>query len=126
MSPKKVCLEPRCPNLVDDPKYRGRCKEHYLERERERNRRRRADPDRGRRVQVYHSKRWLMLRRRVLFEQPICAEEGCMRLATDCDHIIPMSQGGAEYERENTQGLCAHHHALKSAREGLGGLDDAA
>ena len=111
-------MQPGCPNLVSDPKYRGRCKDHYLERERERNQRRRADPDRGRRVQVYHSKRWLMLRRRVLHEQPICADPDCPRLATECDHIVPMSEGGAEYARDNCQGLCAHHHALKSAREG--------
>ena len=65
-----------------------------------------------------------MLRTRVLHEQPICADPDCMRLSTECDHIVPMSEGGAEYERENCQGLCAHHHALKSAREG--GFPDAA
>jgi 5-methylcytosine-specific restriction endonuclease McrA len=98
--PKKPCLETRCANFAS-PKGRGRCEEHYRERERERNKRRRADPDRGKRVKLYHSKRWLVLRRRVLFEQPICATEGCMRLATDCDHIVPLSQGGAEFERSN-------------------------
>jgi 5-methylcytosine-specific restriction endonuclease McrA len=56
-----------------------------------------------------------MLRKRVLFEQRVCADEDCMRLATEVDHIVPMSQGGHEYERDNCQGLCAHHHALKSA-----------
>jgi 5-methylcytosine-specific restriction endonuclease McrA len=56
-----------------------------------------------------------MLRKRVLFEQRVCADEDCMRLATEVDHIVPMSQGGPEYERDNCQGLCAHHHALKSA-----------
>jgi 5-methylcytosine-specific restriction endonuclease McrA len=102
--PVRPCLEPRCPNFAA-PKGRGRCLEHYRQRERERNRRRRADPNRGKRVQLYHSKRWLALRKKVLFEQPICAEEGCMRLATEVDHIIPMSRGGAEYERDNCQGL---------------------
>jgi 5-methylcytosine-specific restriction protein A len=123
MSPLSPCLEPGCPEFAA-PKGRGRCLDHYRERERERNQRRRADPDRGRRVKLYHSKRWLVLRRRVLFEQSVCAKDGCMRLATDVDHIVPMSQGGAEYERSNLQGLCGHHHALKSAREG--GFPDAA
>lgn len=117
MSPLRVCLEVGCP-VPADPKGRGRCKPHYLQRERERMARRRADSKQGRRIQVYHSKRWLVLRKRVLFEQPICAEEGCMRLATQVDHIVPLSQGGAEYARDNCQGLCAFHHALKSAREG--------
>ena len=75
MSPKRLCLEAFCGNLAD-PKGRGRCTEHYRERERERSRRRRADPDRGKRVALYHSKRWAVLRRRVFFEQPLCATEG--------------------------------------------------
>ena len=124
--PRKLCLEPGCANAAA-PKGRGRCEEHYRGRERKRNQRRRADPDRGRRVQVYHSKRWLVLRKRVLYEQPICAVEGCNQLSTDCDHIIPLSQGGAEFERSNAQGLCERHHALKSGGEAHGGgLPDAA
>ena len=125
---KSVCLEPRCPNFAW-VKGRGRCHEHYLERERERMARRRADPRKGRRVKVYHSKQWAILRRRVLFEQPICAEPGCLRLATQVDHIVRMEDGGAEFARDNCQGLCAHHHAVKSAREAQdarGRFDDAA
>ena len=119
--PKRPCLEPGCPNFAT---ARGRCDDHRRTLERDRSRRRRADPDRGKRVQVYHSKRWLVLRKSVLFEQPICAEPDCTRLATDVDHIVPMSHGGGEFERDNCQGLCAHHHSLKSAREG--GFPDAA
>jgi len=115
--PVRPCLEPRCPNFAW-AKGRGRCREHYLERERERNRRRRADPNSGRRVKVYHSKRWPMLRKRVLFEQPICADPDCTRLSTEVDHIVPMSRGGAGVRARDCQGLCGHHHALKSAREG--------
>jgi 5-methylcytosine-specific restriction endonuclease McrA len=65
------------------------------------------------------------LRKRVLFEQPICADPHCTELATDVDHIVPMSQGGAEYARDNCQGLCAYHHQRKTAREG-GAFPDAA
>lgn len=123
--PKRPCLESSCPNFAE---VRGRCREHYRQLERERNQRRRADPDRGRRVQLYHSKGWLVLRRRVIFEQPICATEGCGDLSAEADHIVPLSQGGAEYERSNCQGLCRRCHALKSGREAHleGGLDDAA
>jgi 5-methylcytosine-specific restriction protein A len=67
-----------------------------------------------------------VLRKRVLFEQPLCAVEGCSQIATDVDHVVPLSQGGAEYERLNCQGLCAYHHAVKSGGESRGGLDDAA
>jgi 5-methylcytosine-specific restriction protein A len=100
--------------------------EHYRGRERERNRRRRADPDRGKRVALYHSKRWLVLRRHILFEKPICAQPDCRALATDVDHVVPLSQGGAEFEPDNLQPLCAYHHAIKSGHEAGGPLGDAA
>jgi 5-methylcytosine-specific restriction endonuclease McrA len=111
---KSPCLESRCARFAE---VRGRCREHYRELERERNQRRRADPKQGRAIKVRHSKRWLMLRKRDLFEQPICAAPGCTHLSRDVDHIVPMSRGGAEFERSNLQGLCSYHHALKSARE---------
>ena len=68
-----------------------------------------------------------MLRKRVMFEQPLCAVEGCNELSRDLDHVVPLAQGGAEYARENVQGLCPFHHHQKTAREAAGrGLDDAA
>ena len=91
--------------------------------------RRRADPGKGKRVKLYHSKRWLVTRRKVLVEEPICADPSCKELSTDVDHIVPLSQGGAEFERSNLQSLCSYHHSLKSGQESIaarGGFDDAA
>lgn len=112
--PFKLCLEAGCGSPAE---VRGRCREHYRALERDRNRRRRSDPNRGARVKLYHSKKWLVTRRRVLFGQPVCAIKGCLRLASDVDHIVPLGQGGAELDRRNLQGLCAYHHALKSGGE---------
>lgn len=48
---------------------------------------------------------WLMRRKQVLFEQPICAI--CdQRLSEEVDHIVPLSEGGAPYERSNLRGVC--------------------
>jgi 5-methylcytosine-specific restriction endonuclease McrA len=55
----------------------------------------------------------------VLFEEPICATEGCGRLAEEVDHITPLSQGGAEVARENLRGLCRDCHAKKSGQESI-------
>ncbi|MEC9346080.1 MAG: AAA family ATPase [Pseudomonadota bacterium] len=76
----------------------------------------RRDPER---VKLYHSGRWQRLRRQVLTEQPICAADGCDRLATDVDHIRPLEDDGAPYDRANLQGLCRACHSAKTARETL-------
>jgi 5-methylcytosine-specific restriction endonuclease McrA len=111
--PVRLCLEPGCPNTATG---KGRCDEHRRERERERSARRRANPDQARAIVVYHSKRWLVLRRHVLNRDPICrmCDE---RLSCEVDHIRPMSEGGAEYDPKNLAGLCTDCHRRKSARE---------
>ncbi|MFE2747329.1 HNH endonuclease [Streptomyces scopuliridis] len=38
----------------------------------------------------------------------------CGHWANQVDHIVP----GADHRYENLQALCAHHHAIKSSREG--------
>jgi hypothetical protein len=63
-----------------------------------------------------------MGRKRVLFEQHICAEGNCSKLATEVDHITPLSQGGDRYARENLQGLCSYATRLSrgARRQGEG------
>jgi 5-methylcytosine-specific restriction enzyme A len=125
---KRPCLEPGCPNVIEaGSKYRGRCKEHHLQRERERMARRRADPDKGKRLKVYHSKKWLMTRKRVLSSNPMCENCG-ERLASEVDHRIPLSQGGDPYALTNCSPLCGPCHWRKTARENAarGGLNHAA
>jgi 5-methylcytosine-specific restriction endonuclease McrA len=58
-----------------------------------------------------------MLRRRVLFERPLCAVDGCDLIATDVDHILAIEDGGEPWTRTNCQPLCRWHHAQKTNRE---------
>lgn len=48
----------------------------------------------------------------------ICAVDGCRKLATQVDHIIPHRGDHEIFWREgNLQALCAFHHGQKTARE---------
>lgn len=98
---KRACLEPRCPEPAT---YRGRCAGHSRRRERQTHRNK----------AIYNSRRWKYLRRRRLFLDPLCS---CGEIATDVDHIVPIDDGGAPYELENTQSLCATCHGRKTRRE---------
>ena len=42
--------------------------------------------------------------------------EGCTEASVDVDHIIPKRMGGPD-DPENLQGLCPHHHKVKTANE---------
>lgn len=101
--PTNYCLTPRCPNPAT---YRGRCAGHARERETE------THSDRS----VYKTKRWRMLRRQRLLLTPFCAC-GCGRLGTDVDHIVPIRDGGAPFDLENTQTLTHECHAKKTRAE---------
>lgn len=61
----------------------------------------------------------MSIRASVLMAQPLCIEckrKGRVTLASEVDHIVPLSKGGTD-DPENLQGLCAEHHADKSARD---------
>jgi 5-methylcytosine-specific restriction endonuclease McrA len=104
--PHRVCLEPRCPNFAT---ARGRCDDHRRALERDRSRRRREATRDAQGRGVFKTKVWLMRRRQVLAEQPICAL--CdHRLSEEVDHIVPLSRGGAPYARTNLRGLCRQCH----------------
>src|SRR5680860_1664030 len=60
--------------------------------------------------------RWRKLRARTLAEEPTCRACG-IAASTDCDHIVPVAEGGAELDRANTQGLCSPCHKAKTQRE---------
>jgi 5-methylcytosine-specific restriction protein A len=115
MSPFSPCLEPGCPNYAA-PKGRGRCAEHYRQRERERN----QQPRRKASRRIYNSKRWKVARSRQLFNHPLC--EACLArgvetLASEVDHVIPLSQAGDAWSEENLSSLCKPCHDRKSGEE---------
>lgn len=97
----KLCAEARC---ADPAVYRGRCRGHSRQREAETHTNR----------SFYGSKRWRMLRRAVLHDQPLCA---CGEIATDVDHIVPIEDGGGKWDRSNLRGMCLACHARKTNRE---------
>ena len=63
-------------------------------------------------------RRYRVLRRRVLREEPLCAC-GCGRASIEVDHIRPLHRGGALMARANLQGLSRRCHARKTARDRL-------
>ena len=69
------------------------------------------------RISIYKTKRWKQIRMIVIREQPICATPGCNSPSDHVDHIISIARGGAVYERENLQGLCASCHSKKTINE---------
>lgn len=95
--PTRLCLEPRCPR---EATYRGRCRQHARSRERA------THPN----AAVYKSRRWQILRRHVLFEEPFCAS-GCGALATDVHHLVDISAGGNPWDPTNLQPLCHACHS---------------
>jgi 5-methylcytosine-specific restriction protein A len=54
----------------------------------------------------------------VLADNPTCylRYPGCIGVATEDDHVIPISQGGSD-DLTNRSGACAHCHRIKSQRE---------
>lgn len=61
------------------------------------------------------------LRADLFRRQPLCVqckERGLVALATQRDHIVPLSEGGEDTE-DNVQGLCAPCHDGKSLAERL-------
>ena len=40
--------------------------------------------------------------------------------ADQCDHIIAVSAGGAEFDERNLWGICTHHHNVKTGLEAHG------
>lgn len=101
--PLRLCLEPRCATPAT---YRGRCPIHSKERNRETH----SSPHR-----IYSTRRWRLLRRAILTDEPLCRE--CGTIATDVDHIVPMEEGGEAWAPANCQPMCHECHSAKTNRE---------
>ena len=66
----------------------------------------------------YQSKQWKEFRANYLVQHPlcvICEDKGKLTTATVLDHRQPRSQGGADFELWNLQGLCKSCNALKTS-----------
>lgn len=63
------------------------------------------------------TRRWRTTRAAKLDADPLCEWRRCRRLATEVDHIKPVSQGGDRYDWANLQSLCHPHHELKTLLE---------
>jgi len=57
--------------------------------------------------------RWQRFRKWFLRHNPLCIE--CNAAASVADHIVPLAQGGAHCDPDNTQSLCATCHNRKTA-----------
>jgi 5-methylcytosine-specific restriction protein A len=108
-APPKPCSHPGCGVLVRDGT--GRCPKHPRA-----DWRKKVDaPKRmtGRKLQA--------ARARLFTANPLCVEcdkHGRVRLATQRDHRVPLSEGGAD-DDSNVQGLCDDCHEEKSLGERL-------
>ena len=67
------------------------------------------------------TRRWRELREKVLKRSLYlcapCGAEGKLTPATEVDHIVPLGQGGAEYDISNLQPICKQCHRDKTKRE---------
>lgn len=68
----------------------------------------------------YNSKLWLLTRRAKLQQSPLCQAEGCRSIATEVDHIRPISKGGHRTDLSNLQSLCRSCHSKKTFKENKG------
>lgn len=118
IAPPRVCSAPGCLRLA----RASRCERHA----REPRTRRRTDADReydrrrGSAASRGYDAAWHRLRAAVLSAEPRCVrclDLGRVRLATEVDHIIPLSRGGERLDPENLQPLCRSCHVRKTAED---------
>ena len=101
-----VCLEPGCPTLTDQK----RCPPHQRQYD---------QAHRGEHRSIYKTRRWQLLRWRILNAEPACRE--CDAPASEVDHIVSLEDGGPPYHPDNLQPLCKPCHSRKTAAEHLHG-----
>lgn len=80
----------------------------------------RYDQQRGHASARGYDYQWQRVRAAVFANEPLC--RGCaaidaLTIATEVDHIIPLSVGGARLDVRNLQPLCHSCHTLKTLSE---------
>ena len=111
------CRYPGCAAVLATP---GFCPQHQASTHHDYGRARRGfDAEVG----FYQSKDWRVLRAAVLRDGPLCVAcqaKGLLVAATVVDHVVPLKDGGARFDRANLQPLCVSCHNRKTARETAG------
>ncbi len=111
------CRYPGCGAVLASP---GFCPQHRASAHRDYGRARRSfDAEVG----FYQSKDWRALRAAVLRESPLCVvckAKDRLVAAGVVDHVVPLKDGGARFDRANLQPLCISCHNRKTARETAG------
>lgn len=108
------CAEPGCPRLVRDG---SRCDEHHRERQREEHYHRKAKGTKG---DFYSSRRWRAVRKRYARKHPLCepCEAAGRTVAVQVvHHVVPRSEGGADFDFDNLASYC---HDCHNAEHGGG------
>jgi 5-methylcytosine-specific restriction endonuclease McrA len=68
----------------------------------------------------YQSSRWHKYSISYRKKHPLCVlclAEGKTTRSQEVDHIIPIQEGGEEWNPDNHQALCKTHHSQKTAKE---------
>ena len=68
----------------------------------------------------YDTRRWRKLSARHRREEPLCRQcfkRGIITAGVLTDHIIPILEGGAEWDNDNLQTLCDRCHQIKRQGE---------
>jgi 5-methylcytosine-specific restriction protein A len=70
------------------------------------------------------TRRWTKFREAKLRARPLCQwrePDGtkCRRPSEQVDHIIPLAEGGEQFDWDNTQALCHPHHVKKTTADAL-------
>lgn len=90
------------------------------------NPRPRGFPEKQEGGELYRRNQWTVMSRNFRANNPKCAVMSCKELVSTLngsrrtgvtDHIIPISEGGAELDKQNFQSLCDRHHNKKSRLE---------
>ena len=118
--PARPCAQPGCPRTAV---AHGRCAQHQLPR--------RYDLARGTPAERGYDAQWRVDRDAYLGAHPFCTgllvrqadgsyrrthAEGCNGVATEVDHIVPLSQGGSN-TWANYQALSHACHSRKTAQQ---------
>lgn len=108
------CRHQGCKALLSSP---GLCDQHRKQQHKQYHDTSATHKERNR---FYQRSRWKRVRQSVLNAEPLCRQ--CKSIgkyveASIVDHIIPIADGGSEYDTANLQPLCKSCHNAKTAAE---------